>query len=80
MLHGGTGIPASDLAVATTLGVVKVNIGAGLPRPLVKRWQAATENVESHHKGVFGTTDRVLADLIEVARDKIRIMTGAGQA
>ena len=80
VLHGGTGIPASDLAVATTLGVVKVNIGAGLARPIVKRWQDATENVASPHKGVFGTTDRVLADLIEVARDKIRIMNGSGQA
>lgn len=75
VLHGGTGIPAEDLAVATTLGVVKVNIGAGLQRAVLKVWRERSEA-----EGVYEVSDAARAALVEVARDKIRIMKAAGRA
>ena len=73
VLHGGTGIPAEDLDVATTLGVVKVNIGAGLQRPITKLWRA-------YSGGVYEVNDAIRAALVDVARQKIHIMKGSGKA
>lgn len=76
VLHGGTGIPAEDVAEATELGVVKVNIGAGLVRALLSVWRSEAERAPSH----YGVYEAAREALIEVARDKIRIMRAAGQA
>ena len=73
VLHGGTGIPADDLAEAVKLGVVKVNIGAGLGRAVVR----AQSKAEGDHYD-FYTTAR--DELREVAREKIRIMKASGKA
>lgn len=76
VLHGGTGIPEADLAEAVTLGVVKVNIGAGLMRALFSAWRAHTETAENHY-AVYSAAH---AAIVEVAREKIRFTRAAGKA
>lgn len=76
VLHGGTGIPAADLAEAVKLGVVKVNIGAGLSRALMGTWrnQAASESL--HYPVISASREAMKA----VAIDKIQIMKASGKA
>lgn len=76
VLHGGSGIPAEDLAAAAKLGVVKVNIGAALQRALLQVWRNEAGAVPLHYD-VYARAREVL---IEVARDKLRIMGGSGRA
>lgn len=75
VLHGGSGIPAADLAEATKLGVVKVNIGAALYRPVMRIW-AESKSIGDHYKVV----ETIRSELTEVARDKIRMMNASGKA
>jgi fructose-bisphosphate aldolase, class II len=70
VLHGGSGIPAGDLARATELGVVKVNIGAALNRAVLKTWRAVAEGTAWH----CDAHEAVREALTEVAREKIRLM------
>lgn len=76
VLHGGTGIPAADLAEAVQLGVVKVNIGAGLMRALFAGWRGSVSPAKTHYE----VYDAATAAVLEVAREKIRIMNASGQA
>ncbi len=76
VLHGGTGIPASDVAEAVELGVVKVNIGAGILRPLLKVWSNEAPNAKMHYEVYQAARDAVR----EAARDKIRVTKAAGKA
>jgi ketose-bisphosphate aldolase len=76
VLHGGTGIPASDLAEAVNYGVVKVNIGAGLQRAVMGVWKDKTADAAWHYDVYHAARDA----LREVAKDKIRITQAAGQA
>ncbi|MEZ4629593.1 MAG: class II fructose-bisphosphate aldolase [Deinococcales bacterium] len=76
VLHGGSGIAAEDLAEAVKLGVVKVNIGAALLRNLLASWSKEAPSAKLHYE-VF---DFARNNLIEVARDKIRIMKASGKA
>jgi ketose-bisphosphate aldolase len=76
VLHGGTGIPATDLAEAVQFGVVKVNIGAGLMRALFTAWQTNAQNATTHYDVYDAARDAV----IEVAREKIRIMQASSKA
>jgi len=73
VLHGGTGIPADDIAVTLEHGIVKVNIGAGLQRAVLRTWQ---NEQPSHYAGYTAAYEA----LFEVATDKIRIMHANGQA
>lgn len=68
VLHGGSGIPADDLARATELGVVKVNIGAALFRALLGAWRDAAGTAEQH----YDVLPIARAALTSVAREKIR--------
>jgi len=70
VLHGGSGIPADDLARATELGVVKVNIGAALFRALLGAWREAAGTAERH----YDVLPVARAALTSVARQKIRWM------
>lgn len=70
VLHGGSGIPADDLARATELGVVKVNIGAALFRALLGAWRDEAPRAELHYDVLPKARDA----LREVAREKIRLM------
>ena len=76
VLHGGTGIPAEDVAEAVKLGVVKVNIGAGILRPLLKVWSNEAPNAGMHYEVYKAARDAVR----EAARDKIRVTKAAGKA
>ena len=76
VLHGGTGIPEADLAKAVTLGVVKVNIGAGLMRALFSAWRTHVETAEDHY-AVYNAASTAI---VEVAREKIRFTKAAGKA
>ncbi len=76
VLHGGSGIPAADLAEAVKLGVVKVNIGAALFRALVGTWKQAAPSAELHYP-VIGAARNALK---EVARNKIQIMKASHKA
>lgn len=73
VLHGGTGIPADDVAAALKHGIVKINIGAGLQRAVLRTWQGKQP---SHYAGYTAAR----AALFEVATEKIRIMQASGQA
>jgi fructose-bisphosphate aldolase, class II len=70
VLHGGSGIPADDLARATELGVVKVNIGAALFRALVGAWREASPAATVHYE-VLPVAREALK---QVAREKIRLL------
>jgi ketose-bisphosphate aldolase len=80
VLHGGSGIAAEDLAEATRLGVVKVNIGAGLIRAVLGAWRGDAGDAPDAYTEITDRYLAVKAALIEVARDKIRIMGAAGKA
>ena len=73
VLHGGTGIPADDLAEAVKLGVVKVNIGAGLQRAILRAKDASDVDVYQFYSNAKD-------ELREVAREKIRNMKASGKA
>ena len=70
VLHGGSGIPERDLARATELGVVKVNIGAALFRALLGAWREAAPAAALHYDVLPKAREAVRA----VAREKIRWM------
>lgn len=76
VLHGGTGIPAADLAQAVQLGVVKVNIGAGLQRALLQSWRDLAPEATIHYPVFVAAREKLTA----VAQEKIRIMKASGQA
>ena len=76
VLHGGTGIPAEDLAAARELGVVKINIGFGLLRALLGVWRDRAAKVDMHYPVYRGAREAVF----EVARGKIQMMGASGQA
>ena len=70
VLHGGSGIPERDLARATELGVVKVNIGAALFRALLGAWRDVAPTAALHYDVLPKAREAVRA----VAREKIRWM------
>ena len=76
VLHGGTGIPAEDMAAARELGVVKINIGFGLLRALLGVWRDRAAKVDMHYPVYRGAREAVF----EVARGKIQMMGASGQA
>jgi len=76
VLHGGTGIPADDIAEALQFGVVKINIGYGLLRSLLKVWRDDSPTAKMHYP-VF---EKARARVTELAREKIRIMGASGKA
>ncbi|MEM7737075.1 MAG: class II fructose-bisphosphate aldolase [Deinococcota bacterium] len=75
VVHGGSGISASDYAQARQHGVVKANIGAALYRTLRTTWESSSNY--SSHRDVYAAAR---AALKEVAKDKLQIMGAAGQA
>jgi len=75
VLHGGSGIPAADLAAARQLGVVKVNVGSALYRALRRVWEGSAD--APNHRAVYAWAR---AGLTAVALDRIRAMGAEGQA
>ena len=73
VLHGGSGIPAADLAAAVKLGVVKVNVSASLARGVGRALQSGPDNHYTFY-------ERARAEVLRVAREKIRLMNASGQA
>ncbi|MCA9838287.1 MAG: class II fructose-bisphosphate aldolase [Trueperaceae bacterium] len=76
VLHGGSGIPAEDLAEAVKLGVVKVNIGAALFRALLGSWRQEAQGAEQHYPVMAAAREA----LREVAITKIQIMKASAKA
>lgn len=76
VLHGGSGIPADDLAVAVQHGVVKVNIGAASFRALLGTWKSLAPEAADHWSVYQAAREAVAA----VARDKLRITAASGKA
>lgn len=71
VLHGGSGVPGADLAVARKLGVVKVNIGTAVYRRLREVWSASAD--ATSHRAVY---QRIRDAVKAVAVDKIRMISG----
>lgn len=76
VLHGGSGIPAEDLAAAVQLGVVKVNIGMASTRALLEAWQQHAPTARDHYAVYDAAREAVSA----AARDKLRLTGAAGRA
>lgn len=76
VLHGGSGIPADDLAEAVQHGVAKLNIGMAMTRALLEVWRSEAAAAADHYS-VYASAR---AALVEVARDKLRIAGAAGKA
>ena len=71
VLHGGSGVSASDLVEAGRSGVVKLNIGSALCRALRRAWPASG-SARSHRGGYANT--RAAAE--RAARAKLRALRG----
>jgi fructose-bisphosphate aldolase, class II len=76
VIHGGSGVPAEDLAEAVRHGVVKLNIGMAMIRALLATWRAEVAAAPDHYP-VYAAAR---AALVEVARDKLRIAGASGKA
>lgn len=76
VLHGGTGIHPDDVARATELGIVKVNIGMGVVRSTLTAWRHTVPDATMHDP----VQEAVRANVMNVAREKIRIMRASGHA
>ncbi len=73
VLHGGSGIQETDLRAATSLGVVKVNVGSALYRALLGVWN---KNSSLSHRAVYS---EARAAICEVAKHFIQLL-GADKA
>lgn len=76
VLHGGSGIPADDLAVAVRQGVVKVNIGMAAVRAVLAAWRREAGPANDHYPVYAAVRQAVMA----VAQDKLRVMHASGKA
>jgi fructose-bisphosphate aldolase class II len=75
VVHGGSGISASDYAKARQHGVVKANIGSALYRTLRNTWENSASC--GSHREVYAVAR---AALKEVAKEKLQTMGAVGQA
>lgn len=75
VLHGGSGISASDYEAARNMGVVKANIGSALYRVLRSTWQ--NSSTAQNHREVYASARSALK---QVAKEKIRMMAAKQQA
>jgi fructose-bisphosphate aldolase, class II len=75
VLHGGSGIPAADLAVAVRHGVVKVNIGIASFRALLTTWRERAPGAADHYSVYAAARAAVTA----VAREKLTLAGAAGR-
>lgn len=76
VLHGGTGIDAQDVRQATTLGVVKLNIGSALVRTTADVWRV----VLASDCARMDTNMRVVSAIREIAREKIQLTNSSKKA
>jgi fructose-bisphosphate aldolase, class II len=76
VLHGGSGIPAADLAEAVKHGVVKVNIGAASFRALLGAWKSLAPDATDHWSVYQAAREAVAAS----AREKLQMMLASGKA
>ena len=58
VLHGGSGIPATDLKAALRLGVVKVNVGSALYRVARQTWQSSEKL--PNHRAVYAAVRKAV--------------------
>src|SRR6201987_5991844 len=80
VLHGGSGIHPDDVRKATTMNVVKINIGADIVRAWMKGLQEGAL-VESGHEPPHQVMMRHAgAKVSEIARVKLSLMGGSNRA
>jgi fructose-bisphosphate aldolase, class II len=76
VLHGGSGIPTDDLAVAVRHGVVKLNIGMASVRALCDVWRREADGAADHYPVYRAAREA----LVEVGRGKLRATQASGKA
>jgi len=76
VLHGGTGIHPDDVHAALKLGVVKINIGAGLARA----WCAGLREALDTGEGHYGALKRASTHVREEAQRRLQLMGASGRA
>ncbi len=76
VLHGGTGIHEDDVRAAVQLGVVKINIGAGLARA----WAQGAREALDAKLGHYETLGQSMLRVREVAQHRLRLMGASGRA
>src|ERR1700756_1126242 len=80
VLHGGSGIHPDDVRKATTMNVVKINIGADIVRAWMNGLKEG-ELLESGHEPPHQVTMKYAgAKVTEVARAKLSLMSASHQA
>ncbi len=76
VLHGGTGIHPDDVRAAIQMGVVKINIGAGLARAWCQGSREALDAGEGHYAMLKHAGLRVR----EEAQRRLQLMGASGRA
>lgn len=75
VIHGGSGVDASDLKEAVSLGVVKLNIGMALIRGMLSAWRTKSQDAQMHVE-VYESAINTLTD---IARDKLKLTQSSGR-
>lgn len=76
VLHGGTGIHPDDVRAAIQLGVVKINIGAGLARA----WCQGSREALDANEGHYGVLKQAGLRVREEAQRRLQLMGASGRA
>ena len=80
VLHGGSGINPDDVRKATSLNVVKINIGADLVRAWMKGLQEGALLESGHEPPHHVAMKYAGAKVTEVSRAKLSLMGASRQA
>ena len=80
VLHGGSGIHPDDVRKATSMNVVKINIGADIVRAWMKGLQEGALLDSGHEPPHHFTMKHAGAKVTEVARAKLALMGASGKA
>ena len=76
VVHGGTGVHEDDVRAAIQMGVVKINIGAGLARAWCQGSREALDAGEGH----YGTLKHAGLRVREEAQRRLKLMGASGRA
>ena len=76
VIHGGTGVHEDDVRAAVQMGVVKINIGAGLARAW---FQGSREGLDAGAP-LYEMLGQAMKRVREVAQHRLRLMGASGRA
>ena len=74
VLHGGSGVPADDLAFARSCGVAKLNVGSASYRALLQTWREAED--ATSHRAVYARANEAVG---AAARERIEACGAANR-